>query len=76
MFGTYLRHRCILPGRPPQCPLVGCYPMVCSVVSPVQWWNHFFVSLEEANLLLQSDLHENAYEVVQFTDCFGAQVCS
>ena len=37
----------------------------------------FPVCLEEANLLLpQSDLHENAHEVVQFTDYFGAQVCS
>ena len=26
----------------------------------------------EANLLLlQSDLHDNVHEVVQFTDCFG-----
>jgi len=37
----------------------------------------FPVCLEEANLLLpQSDLHENEHEVVQFTDCFDAQVCS
>ena len=84
MFGKYLHRRWILPGRPPhilpghlpQCPLVGCYPMMCSVVSPVQRWNHFFVRLEETNLLLQSDLHENVHEVVQFTDYFGAQVCS
>ena len=37
----------------------------------------FPVCLKEANLLLpQSDLHENAHEVVQFTDYFDAQVCS
>ena len=77
MFGTYLRRGWILPGRPSQCPLVGRYPMVCSMVYPVQRWNHFPVRLKEANLLLlQSDLHENAHEVVQFTDYFGAQVCS
>ena len=75
MFGTYLRRGWILPGRPSQCPLVGRYPMVCSVVYPVQRWNHFLVRLE-ANLLLQSDLHENAHEVLQFTDCFSAQLCS
>ena len=75
MFGTHLRRGWIFPGRPPQCPLVGCHLMVCSVVSPVQRWNHFLVRLE-ANLLLQLDLHENAHEVVQFTDCFGAQLCS
>ena len=64
MFGTYLRRDWILPGRPPQCPVVGCYPMVCSVVSPLLRWNQIPVSLEEANLLLQLDLHENTHEVL------------
>ena len=67
-----LRRGWILPGRPPQRPLVVCDPMVCSVVSPLLRWNQIPVSLEEVNLLLQSDLHENVHEVLQFTDCFGA----
>ena len=71
-----LRRGWILPSRPPQRPLAVCDPMVCSVVSPLLRWNQIPVCLEEANLLLQSDLHENAHEVVQFTDCFGALVCS
>ena len=64
----HLRRGWILPSRPSQRPLAVCDPMVFSVVSPLLRWNQIPVSLEETNLLLQLDLHENAHEVLQFTD--------
>ena len=74
LFWWDLRGGWILPGRPPQCPLVGWHPIVCSVVSPVQRWNQFPIR-HSANLLFpQSELHDNAHEVVQLPRIF-ANIC-